>query len=74
MFDILLQKRRENIATPSEYIFVLVDEVLIKKIKILVQDFRDEDPHVQVGMIMYPNIPLENVNPCRLKIFFWPIE
>jgi len=31
MFDILLQKRRENIATPSTYIFVFVDEVLIKK-------------------------------------------
>jgi len=56
------------------YIFVFVDEVLIKKIKISVQDFRDEDPQVQVGIIIDPNISLKNVNPCRLKIFFWPIE
>ena len=30
MFDILRQKRRKNIATPSGYIFVFVDEVFNK--------------------------------------------
>ena len=34
MFDILRQKRRKNIATPSGYIFVFVDEVLNKTILI----------------------------------------
>ena len=38
------------------------------------QNFSDQDPHMQVGMIVDPYIPLKNVTTLRLKIFLRPIE